>query len=79
MIPAESDIKLRKENQSQSNGSFTEIISAKSEATNEKTSISYKSFALLIFIFASSLFLLYLVYLSFPNLEEYVLFKHDLN
>lgn len=70
MIPAESDIKLRKENQSQSNGSFTEIISAKSEATNEKTSISYKSFALLIFIFASSLFLLYLVYLSFPNLEE---------
>jgi hypothetical protein len=37
---------------------------------NNESSISYKSIALLLVIFFGSIFLLYLVYLSFPNLEE---------
>jgi len=37
---------------------------------NNESSISFKSIALLLAIFIGSIFLLYLVYLSFPNLEE---------
>jgi hypothetical protein len=37
---------------------------------NNESSISYKSIGLLLVIFFGSIFLLYLVYLSFPNLEE---------
>jgi len=44
--------------------------SATGQTDKDSASVSYKSIALLALIFISSICLLYLVYLSFPNLEE---------
>lgn len=41
-----------------------------SRSDNDSTPVSYRSIALLVLIFIGSICLLYLVYLSFPNLEE---------
>lgn len=67
---SDSNLLLRKEIQLDLNETDTESSKLNDPKNSGSISIHYKSFILLFVIFMGSLFLLYSVYLSFPNLEE---------